>query len=182
MQHSQAPGPEHRSLTEEEMTQRSAMWAVRDTGDAFLQLLESLGSSRELSLAKTKVEEAVMWATKGITGSPQPTFAEPSIRRLLLDIFDRIAAAIAAKSSGDTSALEAHVAAIDQHLQQVDASDADEQTRLGNIEAGLAKVADAVNPPAPAGTDTTGAASDGTDTTGAGTGTDTGGQPADPTA
>jgi len=30
-------------------------------------VLEGLGSSRELSLAKTKVEEAVMWATKHLT-------------------------------------------------------------------------------------------------------------------
>lgn len=30
-------------------------------------MIEGLGNSRELSLAKTKIEEAVMWAVKHIT-------------------------------------------------------------------------------------------------------------------
>lgn len=31
------------------------------------QFMDSLGDSRELSLAKTRVEEAVMWAVKHLT-------------------------------------------------------------------------------------------------------------------
>lgn len=33
----------------------------------FHQLCDSMGQSRELSLAKTKIEEAVMWAVKHLT-------------------------------------------------------------------------------------------------------------------
>ncbi|MEP9350573.1 hypothetical protein [Xanthobacter sp. KR7-225] len=36
-------------------------------GEAFLALLRSIGVSRELSLAATKVEEAVFWAAKHAT-------------------------------------------------------------------------------------------------------------------
>lgn len=43
------------------------MQSVKDVGQQFLDLVESLGSSRETSLAKTKIEEAVMWAVKHIT-------------------------------------------------------------------------------------------------------------------
>lgn len=43
------------------------MQNVKDHGQAFYNYLETLGSSREISLAKTKIEEAVMWATKSIT-------------------------------------------------------------------------------------------------------------------
>ncbi len=57
---------EYRGLTEEE---KREVQAVKDLG---LILIEKLGclsvnGSRELSLAKTKVEEAVMWAVKHIT-------------------------------------------------------------------------------------------------------------------
>ena len=37
--------------------------ALREKGDTFLNLLQSFGNSRELDLARVKVEEAVMWAT-----------------------------------------------------------------------------------------------------------------------
>lgn len=47
--------------------EKANMQMVKDQGLAFHQFIESLGSSRELSLAKTKVEEAVMWAVKHIT-------------------------------------------------------------------------------------------------------------------
>lgn len=43
------------------------MLAIKDAGAAFLELIGGLGTSRETSLAKTKVEEAVMWAVKHIT-------------------------------------------------------------------------------------------------------------------
>lgn len=41
--------------------------AVKTDGNALIAFLDECGSSRELSIAKTKVEEAVMWAVKGLT-------------------------------------------------------------------------------------------------------------------
>ena len=40
---------------------------VKLFGQEFHDKLTDLGASRELSLAKTKIEEAVMWAVKHIT-------------------------------------------------------------------------------------------------------------------
>lgn len=54
----------YRVLTDEE---KAAMQKLKDDGLAFWEFLDSLGSSRELSVAKTKIEEAVMWAVKHIT-------------------------------------------------------------------------------------------------------------------
>jgi hypothetical protein len=48
--------------------EKQNMTSVKDCGLSFFELCGSLGNSRELSLAKTKVEEAVMWAVKHITG------------------------------------------------------------------------------------------------------------------
>lgn len=45
----------------------SHMNAVKSTGQGFYDMLNALPPSREMSLAKTKLEEAVMWAIKGIT-------------------------------------------------------------------------------------------------------------------
>lgn len=56
---------EYRMLTADE---KAMMQAVKDTGLAFHDMCEEIGQSRELSLAKTKIEEAVMWAVKHITG------------------------------------------------------------------------------------------------------------------
>jgi hypothetical protein len=39
----------------------------KDKGLAFFQACDDLGQSRELELAKTRIEEAVMWAVKHIT-------------------------------------------------------------------------------------------------------------------
>lgn len=47
--------------------EKEQMRAVKDAGLQFHELLTSLGDSRELQLARVKVEEAVMWATKHIT-------------------------------------------------------------------------------------------------------------------
>lgn len=47
--------------------ERTQMQAIKDEGLKLHSLIESIGSGRELSLAKTKVEEAVMWAVKHIT-------------------------------------------------------------------------------------------------------------------
>jgi len=55
---------EYRVLTTDEKEQ---MRAVKDIGKTYYDLCDRIGSSRELSLAKTKIEEAVMWAVKHIT-------------------------------------------------------------------------------------------------------------------
>jgi len=53
-----------RQLTEAEVNN---MNAVKSAGREFFELVASMPASREISLAKTKIEEAVMWAVKGIT-------------------------------------------------------------------------------------------------------------------
>lgn len=55
---------EYRVLSDEE---KKDMQAIKDKGLEMHTVLEKLGQSRELSLAKTKVEEAVMWAVKHLT-------------------------------------------------------------------------------------------------------------------
>lgn len=55
---------EYKVLNDDE---KAAMQKIKDDGLAFHQFLDSLGQSREVSLAKTKIEEAVMWAVKHIT-------------------------------------------------------------------------------------------------------------------
>lgn len=54
----------YRVLSDEE---KAAMQAVKDEGLKFYELVTELGNSRELSIAKTKIEEAVMWAVKHVT-------------------------------------------------------------------------------------------------------------------
>lgn len=54
----------YRVLTEAEKAQ---MQQIKDAGLAFHTLVEGVGQSRELALAKTKIEEAVMWAVKHVT-------------------------------------------------------------------------------------------------------------------
>ncbi len=56
---------QYRVLSEAEKAQ---MVAVKDAGAAFLNLLDTIGPGRGVSIAKTKTEEAVMWAVKQITG------------------------------------------------------------------------------------------------------------------
>ena len=55
---------QYRVLTDAE---KANMVAVKDKGLEFLELVGGLPSSRETSIAKTKIEEAVMWAVKSIT-------------------------------------------------------------------------------------------------------------------
>ena len=55
---------QYRVLTDAE---KANMQAIKDAGLAFHEQIAALGNSREVSLAKTKVEEAVMWAVKHIT-------------------------------------------------------------------------------------------------------------------
>ncbi len=54
----------YRVLSDDEKAQ---MQKVKDDGLAFWELINSIGQSRELSVSKTKIEEAVMWAVKHIT-------------------------------------------------------------------------------------------------------------------
>lgn len=54
----------YRPLTDQEKVQ---MEEIKIRGQDFYDLCGLIGESRELSLAKTKIEEAVMWATKHIT-------------------------------------------------------------------------------------------------------------------
>ena len=55
---------QYRVLTDAEKAQ---MQAIKDKGLELHDLIESIGQSRELSIAKTKTEEAVMWAVKHLT-------------------------------------------------------------------------------------------------------------------
>lgn len=54
----------YRVLTDEE---KALMLEIKDVGLHFHELLDRIGKSREISLAKTKVEEAVMWGVKHLT-------------------------------------------------------------------------------------------------------------------
>lgn len=56
---------QYRTLSTKE---KEVMRDVKDMALAMHDLLSSIGASRELSLAKTKLEECVMWAVKDITG------------------------------------------------------------------------------------------------------------------
>lgn len=55
---------EYRPLNDIEKNQ---ILQFKDQGQFFFELCEEIGDSRELSLAKTKIEEAVFWAVKHIT-------------------------------------------------------------------------------------------------------------------
>jgi hypothetical protein len=54
----------YRILTDEE---KALMREIKDLGGALHDKIVAIGNSRELSIAKTKVEEAVMWAVKHVT-------------------------------------------------------------------------------------------------------------------
>lgn len=54
----------YRVLNEEE---KARMTAIKCKGQELLDLIAECGGSRELSLARTKTEEAVMWAVKHVT-------------------------------------------------------------------------------------------------------------------
>jgi hypothetical protein len=55
---------EYRTLSDEE---KARIQAVKDAGAHFLGLCQAAGASREISLARTKIEEAVFWAVKHLT-------------------------------------------------------------------------------------------------------------------
>lgn len=54
----------YRVLSEEE---KMLCDLIRASGDVLLGAIEAAPQGREASLARTKVEEAVMWAIKGVT-------------------------------------------------------------------------------------------------------------------
>ena len=55
---------EYRVLTDDEKAQ---MKRLKDLGLAFIEACDEIGQSRELSVAKTNAEQAVMWAVKHVT-------------------------------------------------------------------------------------------------------------------
>lgn len=54
----------YRVLSDDEKAQ---MVALKDMGAAFIAKCQEIGKSRELSLAITNAEQAVMWAVKHVT-------------------------------------------------------------------------------------------------------------------
>lgn len=55
---------QYRVLTDVEKAQ---MLDLKDKGLAFIEACNAIGKSRELSLAVTNAEQAVMWAVKHVT-------------------------------------------------------------------------------------------------------------------
>lgn len=60
---------QYRVLSDDE---KKLVTAIKDTGLDFLNLIDTVGDDirrnpRELALARTKIEEAVMWAVKAVT-------------------------------------------------------------------------------------------------------------------
>jgi hypothetical protein len=55
---------QYRKLTDEEKHQ---MLVLKDLGAAFISACQNTGDSRELSVAITNAEQAVMWAVKHVT-------------------------------------------------------------------------------------------------------------------
>ena len=54
----------YRVLTDKE---KELMNQIKDKGLEFLELVGTMDHTRETALAKTKIEESVMWAVKEIT-------------------------------------------------------------------------------------------------------------------
>ncbi len=55
---------QYRELSPE---QKAQILELKHMGENFCNLCDALGKSRELSSAKTRMEEAVFWAVKGVT-------------------------------------------------------------------------------------------------------------------
>ena len=55
---------QYRVLSDDE---KKLMQKIKDMGLTFHDLIDSMPSDRETAIAKTKIEEAVMWAVKSIT-------------------------------------------------------------------------------------------------------------------
>lgn len=56
---------QYRELTDEE---KNLVGEIKSKAEWLFQAIEKTKPNREASLAKTKLEETVMWAVKGITG------------------------------------------------------------------------------------------------------------------
>lgn len=61
--------PRYRALDPAEIALHDA---IKDAASALETLIESTPLSRERSIAITKLEEAIMWAVKGLTGPKPP--------------------------------------------------------------------------------------------------------------
>jgi hypothetical protein len=57
--------------------------AVKQYGQSFYDLLSRLGESQEITTAKTKIEEAVMWATKHITRIAALPVIDPQVAKAI---------------------------------------------------------------------------------------------------
>ena len=55
---------EYRVLSDQE---KATMKQIKDMGQELLEYLDLIGEGRELSTAKSRIEEAVMWAVKHVT-------------------------------------------------------------------------------------------------------------------
>lgn len=55
---------EYRELTEEE---KQRVLDIKTKAEELYELFDASTSPREMALAKTKLEESVMWAVKGVT-------------------------------------------------------------------------------------------------------------------
>ncbi len=55
---------EYKTLSEDEKAQ---MKHLKDLGLEFIEFCDAIGTSRELSLAKTKMQEAVFWSVNHVT-------------------------------------------------------------------------------------------------------------------
>jgi hypothetical protein len=55
---------EYRDLSADE---KANIQGIKDKGREFYLYLNNIGDSKELALAKQKIEEAVMWATKAVS-------------------------------------------------------------------------------------------------------------------
>jgi hypothetical protein len=49
------------------ISEKKTLQLINDKGREFYEVLRAAGVSRELSIALTKTEEAIMWANKAIT-------------------------------------------------------------------------------------------------------------------
>lgn len=57
--------PAYRQLSDDE---KRTVDAIKSSAELLERHIKSAGPSRHQSLAMTKLEEAVMWAVKGVTG------------------------------------------------------------------------------------------------------------------
>ena len=55
---------EYRILSDQE---KATMKQIKDMGLEMIEYLDLIGEGREISIAKTRIEEAVMWAAKHVT-------------------------------------------------------------------------------------------------------------------